>query len=70
MSRLAKGQASSSLNNNDDSSGGADNSGEDGVKRRVLRSRYLAVKNLISGIQSILSVSYEITCVCVVYVFF
>ncbi|KAL8096706.1 non-structural maintenance of chromosomes element 4 homolog A-like [Apium graveolens] len=48
---MAKGQASSSnYHNNDDNSGGAsDDFGEDGVKRRrVLRSRYLAVKNLIS----------------------
>lgn len=64
---MAKGQASSSDNNNNDnnSGGAADDFGEDGVKRRVLRSRYLAVKNLISGTVISLPQSLRFVCICV-----
>lgn len=48
MSRFAKGQASGGNNNDENSGGGGADESGDGVKRRVLRSRYLAVKNLIS----------------------
>lgn len=61
MSRTTRGQASTSNNhnNNDINSGGAGDEGDDsGVQRRVLRSRYLAVKNLISGTPTLLSIPY------------